>query len=370
MEFCFFFAAANGKNRASPPPEPEETKRPLTARPDIRIFGCVDDRHVDALLKTLSEPVRRELARLLGEAPLTVGEIGDVLRLPQSTVSRHLKSLRATGLLVERRDGNRTISSLIEPMGGGDQELAGLLNQWLRAQPLPNPVIDRLRQVLRGRNGDEDTFERLAHQWDEMRQRYFGSKFHLEALLGLLPENWHVLDIGTGTGYLLPLLCRQFVRVTAVDPSRSMLSLARQRAQKEGLGNVDFRFGRLENLPLEASTIDAALAILVLHHARDMSAALAELQRVVKPGGILLTVDLAPHSLELFQREMADPVRGLDPVRLVEAMTAAGWTTRFHRPLPTNGADGNGGPDREAPGLYVIKCVREVDPASSSPIRR
>ncbi len=323
---------------------------------------------MDTLFKTLSEPTRRELARLLGESPLTVGEIGDVLRLPQSTVSRHLKSLRATGLLVERREGNRSISALIEPIGAQDKELASLLNQWLRAQPLPDPVMDRLHQVLRGRNGDEDTFERLAHQWDEIRQRYFGTQFHLEGLLGLLPEDWHVLDIGTGTGYLLPPLARQFARVTAVDPSRSMLGLARQRADKEGLVNVSFRFGSLEDLPLATESVDAALAILVLHHANDMSAALAELHRVVKPEGVLLTVDLAPHSLEVFQREMADPVRGLEPGRLAEAMTTAGWTTRFQRPLPTRSCDGTG-PEREAPELYLIKCVREAGPTPRSSIQ-
>ncbi len=336
----------------------------LTPRTNIRIFGFVDSRQVDTLFKTLSEPVRRDLARLLGEAPLTVGEIGEVLKLPQSTVSRHLKTLRSTGLLVERRDGNRVINALVEPNGAPDHELATLLNQWLRAQPVPNSVMERLRQVLRGRNGDEDAFDRLASQWDEMRQRYFGDKFHLEALLGLLPEEWQVLDIGTGTGYLLPVLSRQFSRVVAVDPSRSMLALARQRADKEGLTNVSFRFGRLEDLPLAAATIDAALAILVLHHARDMSAALAELHRVVRPGGLLLTVDLVPHSLDVFQREMADPVRGLEPDGLARAMEKAGWAPRFHRPLPTffNGT----GADREAPELYLIKCVREADQGSAA----
>ncbi len=317
----------------------------------------MDQHRVDLLFRALGDPARRDLARLLGEAPLTVGEIVDVLRLPQSTVSRHLKALRATGLLVERREGNRVISSLHEPVSNGDADLPDLLNEWLRKRPLPSPVQDRLRQVLQGRNGGEDAFDRLAHQWDELRREYFGVQFHLEALLALLPETWHVLDVGTGTGYLLPSLSRQFARVTAVDPSSAMLALARQRAEREGLSNVRFDSGRLESLPLKDACVDAALAILVLHHAQDRSVALGELRRVLKRGGKLLIVDLMPHSLESFQREMADPIRGVDPSELMEEMRRAGLPPKRHRPLPTRSGDG-GGPEREAPELYLITSQR------------
>ena len=146
----------------------------------------MDLNSTDVLLRSLGDSVRRQLVRVLAEAPLTVGEIVDVLGLPQSTVSRHLKTLRSTGLLVDRREGNRVHIGLAEPSGNGDSDLAGLLNSWIRQQELPRRVRGRLDRTLAGRNGSDNAFERLAHQWDEPRFEHFGPTFHLEALASLL----------------------------------------------------------------------------------------------------------------------------------------------------------------------------------------
>ena len=94
----------------------------------IHIFGWMDS-NADQLLRSLSDPARRQLVRLLGESPLTVGELTDVLGLPQSTVSRHVKILRATGLLVDRRDGTRVFTALAEPRSNGEPELVDILNR-------------------------------------------------------------------------------------------------------------------------------------------------------------------------------------------------------------------------------------------------
>lgn len=294
--------------------------------------------------------------RLLGEAPLTVGEIVEITGLPQSTVSRQLKILRNTGLLVDFREGSRVITGLMEP-NGNDLQLPDMINQWVRSQPLSKALSDRLTRVLEGRKGEGDKFERLAFQWDEMRRQYFGSQFHLEALCALLPSEWHVLDVGTGTGYFLPVLSRVFRQVIAVDPSPAMLGLARQRAERENISNVSFKYGHLESIPQEAETIDAALGILVLHHASDYRSALGELHRVLKPGGRLLIVDMFPHSMEAFQREMGDPVSGIDPEELTGWMEQAGFEARHWRHL-TPGDESASGPLKPAPEMYLIRANR------------
>ncbi len=312
----------------------------------------------DQLFRAFSDPGRRELFRLLGEAPLAVGEIVEILDLPQSTVSRQLKALRETGLLQERREGNRVYCSLVEPASNGNTKLPDLLNQWLREQALSPVVKSRLDNVLGGRDGGEDAFERLAHQWDEMRRGYFGSQFHLEALIALLPGQWHILDIGTGTGYLLPTLARHFRKVTAVDPSPAMLSLARQRGEREGLHNVDFGFGQLEDLPVESESVDAVLAILVLHHCEDFDRAASELFRVLRPGGRLLAVDLYPHQMEEFRREMGDPVNGIRPDELQRRLTGSGLEAELLRPLKLPPPELPEGPKRESPELFLLKYHR------------
>jgi ArsR family transcriptional regulator len=223
---------------------------------------------------------------------------------------------------------------------------------------LSKAVKTRLDLVLNRRNGDEDAFARLAHRWDDLRYRYFGSQFHLEALSALLPAEWQVLDIGTGTGYLLPILARQFDQVTAVDPSAAMLELARRRVRQEGLGNVRFRYGRLESLPISTSSKDLALAVLVLHHSSLQEQALRELQRVLKKGGTLLIVDFYPHKMEKFQQEMGDSSQGIDPEALTELISEIGFekvqTKQLHTPDPGS----PGGPEKPAPDLFLIQATR------------
>ncbi len=318
------------------------------------------DYSADDLFRAFGDSGRRELFRLLSEAALTVGEIVEILEMPQSTVSRQLKALRGTGLLHERRQGNRTFCTLVEPVSNGRARLPDLLNQWLRAQPLSAVVRSRLERVLESRNGGEDAFERLAHQWDDLRRRYFGGIFQFEALLALLPREWNVLDVGTGTGYLLPTLARHFRRVTAVDPSPAMLSLARQRAEREGLDNLVFSFGQLEDLPLEPAVVDAALAVLVFHHCEDLGRAAVELHRVLRPGGNLLVVDFHPHAIPEFQREMGDPRAGVDPQIVRQGLREAGLRVEVSRSLPPPPSDLPEGPRQEAPELFVIKGVRPV----------
>jgi ArsR family transcriptional regulator len=295
---------------------------------------------------------------VLAEAPLTVGEVVGVLGLPQSTVSRHLKTLRSTGLLVDRREGNRVHIGLVEPSGNGDADLAGLLNSWIRQQELPRRVRGRLERTIAGRNGSENAFERLAHQWDELRFQHFGPTFHLEALASLLPRDWRVLDIGTGTGYMLPFLARHFRQVVAIDPSSAMLGLARQRAKRESLEHVRFEAGRLEDLPLDDGVIDCALAVLVMRHTSDLSKSSRELARVLAPGGRLLVVDVAPHRMEDFRQRTGDTSDGLDPDLASAELGQSGFDITGRSPLPPPPPDSPGAPPRAAPDLFLITAER------------
>lgn len=319
------------------------------------------DNGADALFRSLGDPGRRMVARVVAEESLTVGEISEVLGLPQSTVSRHLKSLRATGLLVNRREGNRVFIGLAEPNGHNGSDLAGVLNAWLRNQDLSPGVTNRLKRTVLNRTGNDDAFGRLAHQWDELRFEHFGGLSHIEALASLLPPEWRVLDVGTGTGYLLPFLARHFRSVTAADASATMLDLARQRAAREGLSNVRFELGRIEELPLSEASIDCVLAMLVLRYSTDLGRSLGELARVTSDNGRLLIVDIVPHGMEDFRRRIGDSSGGLDPKVLAAGLRKAGFRimqSRIQSPSAVDPIDPSLAPTRPAPDLFLITAER------------
>ena len=96
----------------------------------------------------------------------------------------------------------------------------------------------------------------------------------------------HIVDIGAGPGFLAAEMATEGARVVAVDPSASMRELARARG-------VDFAIedGSAEALPLPDGSVDAAVATQVLEYVPDVPGALAEIRRVLRPGGRVLLLD-------------------------------------------------------------------------------
>src|SRR6185503_5976528 len=155
----------------------------------------------------------------------------------------------------------------------------------------------RLRSILtRRRAKSQEFFASAARGWDHLRRGLFGDSFYLWAVLGLIDPTLVVGDLGCGTGQLTETIAPHVKRVVAVDGSIDMLDAARTRLRE--LSNVDIRQGELEALPLKAGELDAAMLSLVLHYSPDPALALAEVARVLRPGGRLLVVDMLPHERE------------------------------------------------------------------------
>lgn len=113
-----------------------------------------------------------------------------------------------------------------------------------------------------------------------------------EALLdaaGVKPGH-QVLDAGTGPGTVAALACTRGASVTAVDAEPDMLTLARRQVP-----DADVRRATLPHLPFADRSFDAAVANFVINHVGDPAAAIAELRRVVRPGGrIAVTIWPSP----------------------------------------------------------------------------
>jgi ArsR family transcriptional regulator len=251
----------------------------------------------------LADATRCRMLWLLEPQELTVGELCDVLQLPQSTVSRHLKMLADAGWVSSRRDGTSRYYALATSSGAGRGELWEIVKGQLAGRPGVEQDARRLARVLAGRGAaSQQFFAASAGEWDRLRAELFGDDSSRSALLALLPSTWTVGDLGCGTGALLPVLAPHVAAVIGVDGSDEMLTAARHRAG--AFANVDLRRGSLEALPLDSGSLDAAVMMLVLHHVPSPVPALAEAHRVLKPGAPLLIVDMAAHEREEYRQRM------------------------------------------------------------------
>jgi SAM-dependent methyltransferase len=94
-----------------------------------------------------------------------------------------------------------------------------------------------------------------------------------------------VLDVGTGTGFIAAGLASRAARVVAIDNSPAMLDVARDNLAQLRIDNIELRESDHTELPLDDDSVDAAVANMVVHHAEDPARILAEMTRVVRPGG-------------------------------------------------------------------------------------
>ena len=102
---------------------------------------------------------------------------------------------------------------------------------------------------------------------------------------------WRVLDVATGTGHTAFALAPHVAHVTAVDLTPEMLDEARGLQQKNGLANVAFQTGDAHKLPFEDGRFDLVTSRRAPHHFTEIRTALAEMRRVLRPGGRLVVDD-------------------------------------------------------------------------------
>ncbi len=284
-------------------------------------------------LTALGDLTRARMLLALERRELAVTELCAVLRLPQSTVSRHLKTLAENGWVSSRREAtSRYYTAAIDALDRGTRRLWLLVRDQVAASPIARQDANRLQRVLQSRGTSSRAFfTRAAAQWDRLRDDLFGSTVHLQAGLSLVDEDAVVADLGCGTGRLSEALAPWVRRVVAVDGSEEMLAAG--RARLAAFPNVELHHAALEDLPIGEGEVDAAVLMLVLHHLGDPPRVLAEAARILRPGGRLVVVDMAPHDHEEYRQQMGHVWLGFSEPQMRKFFDTAGLDAGEIRPL-------------------------------------
>jgi ubiquinone/menaquinone biosynthesis C-methylase UbiE/DNA-binding transcriptional ArsR family regulator len=305
-------------------------------------------------LSALADPTRSRLLLLLDRHELTVGELCSALQLPQSTVSRHLKTLADEGWVTARAEGtSRRYAMPGTALDQGARRLWHLVREQVRATPSARHDLTRAERVLlERRTTSQAFFSSRAGQWDKVRAELYGSRADLDPLVALLDPSWTVADLGCGTGQTSATLAPYVKQLVAVDESSAMLAAARRRLAEHE--NVDLRSGRLEDLPIDDASIDVAVLSLVLHFVVDPMEVVAEAARVLRPGGRLLVVDMLPHERDEYRTTMGHLWLGFDEQQLGAWLEDAGFASPRVVPLPPD-------PQARGPGLFTARAIKRAD---------
>ena len=283
------------------------------------------------VFKTLSDPTRVRILRLLEQEELIVGELMDILGMAQSRVSRHLAILREAGLLSDRRDGTFVAYRLVLPEEGPWREAWVLARESLAGDPTAGRDDALLHQALAKRkartHSGRSFFDSVGPEWDALRTVFGDDRLRSRATASLVSPRLRVADVGTGTGILALELAELGLDVVGLDLSAGMLETAQRKwnaVKSDSPGSVEFREGDAHALPLEDGSVDATFAHMVLHSLAEPSRAIDEMARVVRPSGRVVIVDFLPHEHAWMEQELGLMWLGFTPELLRGWVEAAG----------------------------------------------
>ncbi len=178
--------------------------------------------------------------------------------------------------------------------------------------------------------------------WDGVAERYARRpvsdeetyRRKLDLAREVLTPDSEVLELGCGTGSTAIALAPHAKRILAADYSAKMLEIAREKARAAGVQNVEFQQAGVDDLDLPDASVDAVLAMNLLHLLDDRDAALATVFRLLKPGGAFVSGTACLGDMSVLIRAilplaravgMAPPVRIFTADALAASVASAGF---------------------------------------------
>jgi ubiquinone/menaquinone biosynthesis C-methylase UbiE/DNA-binding transcriptional ArsR family regulator len=276
-------------------------------------------------LKILSDPTRLRLLALLMKEELSVAELQEVLGMAQSRISSQLALLRQAGFVADRREGKKAFYSLRAGLAPPQVALLRAAGDAVADTPEFAEDRDNLDRILQKRR-------RVAEQYFNLIAGRLG-KGHCpgrswEAIghlaLRLVPPIV-VADLGAGEGLISQLIAHRAERVWCIDNSPRMVEVGTELAKKNGLANLAYKLGDIENVPLPDKSVDLAILSQALHHANHPQTAVNEAFRILRAGGQLVVLDLKEHAFEKARELYADVWLGFKESALHGFLKKAGF---------------------------------------------
>jgi ArsR family transcriptional regulator len=271
-------------------------------------------------LRLAADPNRLRILLLLEQEELSVAELQEILAKGQSQISMQLSQLKQAGLVEDRREGKNAFYRLTAPA-----RLMELVREAASEIPEAAPDRDALALALRKRR------DRMRRYFDELAGKFGRTyvpgrswKGISEALLKLMPP-LIIAELGAGECTLSQLMAQRAKRVIAIDNSEKMVEFGSELARTHGIGNLEYRLGDLEDVPIRSGTVDLAFLSQALHHAVHPERAVAEAFRILKPGGRITVLDLNRHQFEEAREMYADLWLGFTELELERYLKGAGF---------------------------------------------
>lgn len=117
------------------------------------------------------------------------------------------------------------------------------------------------------------------------------ARYFTQPVAGLIPPGSRVLDVGCGAGILLPVLAPLCPELVGLEVAGEFVEASRQIVRRRGLRNVQIVQASADRMPFPDASFDVLVAVDLLHHLFELPACLADMQRVLKPGGRLIVYE-------------------------------------------------------------------------------
>ncbi len=182
-------------------------------------------------------------------------------------------------------------------------------------------------QTYSASEGDtREFFNEVASDWEEIRKGYYDESVKNKLIgMNILSRDMVAVDLGAGAGYLSCAIAKEVKKVMAVDISGEMLKQLKKNSREAGIKNIEAIESDGCDVPLETDSVDLVCASMYLHHIEEPKNAIAEIYRLLKPGGTVFLADFYEHSDTVLKEKMHDVWSGFKEDKISGWFKQAGF---------------------------------------------